>query len=93
MSNTTRPSIDRILRREVPRGLPYGFAERVARAAMRSTLARSSWEYLLELTPRTGLALSAVASLLIVYGFSGSGVDVLDAITSYAVLSQPLPLP
>jgi hypothetical protein len=88
-----KQTIDRILRDAWHPELPYGFAERVARAAMTPHSEQGIWDYLLQLTPRTSVALGAIATLLIVFGFTGSGPELLDSVNHYALLSNPFPLP
>ncbi len=88
-----RQTITTILRESAVRQLPMGFAARVAHAAMSQPAVRGIWEYLLELTPRTGLAISAIATILVVMGISGGGPGLVQSITDFVALSNPLPLP
>ena len=85
-------SIEQIMRENFPPALPYGFAERVAHVAMTegtSTL----WDLLLSLTPRAGLAIGAVAVLLLVLGFAGDGPGLIEAVDQYEAFSSLIPLP
>jgi hypothetical protein len=85
-------SIEKILRTGYAPELPYGFAERVAYISM--TEGRSPfWAFLLALSPRTGLAIGAIAMLLIVLGFAGSGPGLFDSIDNYSAFSSILPIP
>lgn len=86
-------SIEKIMQSAYAPELPYGFAERVARAAMDEPEAAAFWDFLLALAPKTGLAFSAVAMLLAVIGFAGSGPGLLESIDQYSALSSFLPLP
>ncbi|MEP7217591.1 MAG: hypothetical protein ABI876_01675 [Bacteroidota bacterium] len=73
-------SIERMMRESYPPNLPYGFAERVASAAM--TEGRSSlWELFLGMTPRVGLAVGALATVLMIFGFVGEGPNLIDAMS------------
>lgn len=85
-------SIEQMLRESFPPGLPYGFAEMVANAAM---MERGStfWDLLLSLTPRAGLAIGAVAVLLLILGFAGDGPGLIDAVDQYEAFSSLIPLP
>jgi hypothetical protein len=86
-------SIEKILQAGYAPELPYGFAERVARAALGEETGSAVWEFLLALTPKTGIALTAVVMLLAVIGFAGSGPGLLDSIDHYGSFSSLLPLP
>jgi hypothetical protein len=86
-------SIEKILQAGYAPELPYGFAERVARTALGNEAGSAFWEFLLTLTPKTGLALTAVAMLLAVIGFAGSGPGLLESIDHYGTFSSFLPLP
>ena len=89
MSDT---SIERMMRESFPPDLPYGFAERVANAAMiegGSTL----WDFLLSLTPRAGIAFGAIAVLLLILGMAGDGPGIIDSVTQYEAFSSIIPLP
>jgi hypothetical protein len=51
------------------------------------------WELIFALTPKTGLALGAVAMLLAVIGFSGSGPGIVESVDNYGAYSTFLNLP
>lgn len=85
-------SIERIMKDAFPPELPYGFAERVASNAM-SQGGSSIWELLLNLTPRAGLAFGAVATLLLILGFTGDGPGLVDSIAQYSSLSSIISIP
>jgi hypothetical protein len=86
-------SIEKILQANYAPELPYGFAERVARSAMAQPQGSQFWELLFALTPKTGLALGAVAMLLAVVGFSGSGPGIVESVNNYGAYSTLLPMP
>ena len=86
-------SIEKILQTSYVPELPYGFAGRVARTAMAQVEGSAFWEFLLALSPKTGLAFGAVAMLLIVIGFAGSGPGLFESIDHYGTFSSLLPLP
>lgn len=86
-------SIEKIMKEAFPSELPYGFAERVARNAMRTEQKASIWDLMLGLTPRAGLALGAVAVVLAVLGFAGDGPSMLDAASNYDAYSNFISLP
>ncbi len=87
-------SIEKILRESFTPSLPYGFAERVAQAAMAPETDGewSLWDSLAFLSPKVEIALGAVAALLTVLSVAGSGPGVLDAMEGYAVLNNLVPL-
>jgi hypothetical protein len=85
-------SIEQILKNAFPQELPYGFAERVARAAMAQG-ERAIWDLLLNLTPRAGIAIGAVATLLLLLGLLGEGPGLFESITEYNSFSSLIPLP
>jgi hypothetical protein len=85
-------NVEKILRDLYPPELPYGFAERTARAAMEPGNG-PFWDLLLGLTPRAGIAIGAVATVLVVLGFVGSGPGVLEAVDQYAQIGSILSLP
>jgi len=84
-------SINRILRESYVPELPYGFAERVAREIMEQPERASVWDLLLAFSPRTSLAVGAIATLLLVLGFVGSGPGIVEAIDQYSALSSLIP--
>lgn len=83
---------EQLLRQLYPPELPYGFAERTARAAMESG-SSAFWDLLLGLTPRAGMAIGAVATALILLGFAGSGPGLFDALDQYSHLGSIVSLP
>lgn len=83
---------DKLLRDAFRPELPYGFAERAASAAM-DPAAGSLWEILLSLTPRAGVAIGAVATVLVLFGFAGSGPGLVESIDKYAQIGSILTLP
>jgi len=90
----TDDSIDRLLKSTLVRGLPLGFPERVADAAM--GLAGSGvqlWDVLLRLGPRLGIAVGAVAAVLLAIALSGDGPTVFEAVQDYASVSTFLSMP
>lgn len=86
-------SIEKIMRDAFPPELPYGFAERVARMAMSQEETSTVWDFLLRLSPRAGLALGAVAALLMVLGFSGEGPGIVESVQNYDTYSNFIALP
>ncbi len=94
-SELSRPSIDSILRSEIPRGLPIGFAERMADLAM-SAPARdrlSIWDLLLQLSPRVGIAAGVIATLLLVFALTGEGPTMFEAMGDYATVETIISIP
>lgn len=85
-------NLDKLLREVYPPELPLGFAERTARAAMEPAEG-PFWAMLLEITPRAGMAIGAVATILVIAGFVGGGPGLLDALGQYAAVDSILSLP
>ncbi len=85
-------SIERMLRENFPPSIPYGFAERVANAAMAEG-SLTLWDLLLGLTPRAGIAFGAVVILLLILGFAGDGPGIIDSVAQYETFSSIIPLP
>ena len=85
-------NLDKLLREVYPPELPYAFAERVERAALEPANG-AFWEILLGLTPRAGLAIGALATVLVVVGFAGGGPGIVEAIGRYAEVGSLLALP
>lgn len=86
-------SIERVMRQEFPSELPYGFAERVARAVLGERATATVWDFLLRLTPSTGLALGGAVAVLLIMSFTGSGPGVLESVTHYDSYSTFISLP
>ncbi len=89
----SKESIDRILREAYVPNLPYGFAERVAREIMggEQGMGLSIWDLLLSISPKAGLAVGAVVTILLILGFTGSGPGIVESIDQYSSLSSLLP--
>jgi hypothetical protein len=85
-------SIERIMKEAFPPELPYGFAERVAYNAMIRGSA-SVWDLFLSLTPRASIAIGAIATILLVLGFTGDGPGLFDSIAQYNSLSSFFSVP
>lgn len=83
---TTR--IEQLVRDWYAPELPYGFAERTAARIMASEQPERIWEMLLGLTPRAGLAIGALATLLAVLGYAGTGPGLVDAFEDLASIEQ-----
>jgi hypothetical protein len=85
-------SIDRIMKEAFPPELPYGFAERVAYTAMNAA-GGTVWDLFLRLTPRASIAIGAIATLLLVLGFTGDGPGLVESIAQYDSLSSFFTIP
>lgn len=83
--------IDDLIRNEYDRSLPLGFAERVAALAMERSQ-NLLWELLSQFTPRFGVALSAVALVLFLFGVVGEGPGLVESIANYSSLTEFFPL-
>lgn len=93
--NMSRDSIDSILRSEIPRGLPIGFAERMADLVM-SAPSRdrlSIWDLLLQMSPRVGIAAGVVATALLLFALAGEGPSMFEALTDYATVETIISIP
>ena len=92
MNNSPQNTVDKVLRESYAPELPYGFAERVARAAMAEVHA-SFLSIILSWTPQTTLAMGTAAIALFVFGMTGSGPNVFESISNYASLSNVFQVP
>lgn len=86
-------SIEKIMREAFPTELPYGFAERVAFNALRQGSGSSIWDLLLNLSPRVSMAFGAVTILILAFGLTGDGPNVVDAMANYETYSNFISLP
>lgn len=83
---------EKILRESFPPELPYGFAERTVLAVFGREEGRF-WDVLLAMSPRTGLAIGAIATALVVLSFAGSAPGIIEAIDHYAQAGGLVALP
>jgi hypothetical protein len=81
-----------MMKEAFPPELPYGFAERVA-YSVTSKGGATIWDFLLNLTPRTSLALGAIATILLLFGLTGDGPGLFDSVTQYNSLSSFFSIP
>lgn len=84
-------SIDRILRQSLSLGLPIGFAERVAARAING--GAEGWDFLLRFSPRVGMAVAVVATILFLLTLSSGGPSMLEAVQDYAGVDSFLSVP
>lgn len=88
-------SIDTILGGVLHRGLPTGFAERMADLAMGVTpeARYSIWDMLVRLSPRFTIAAGVIATAVLFLALSGDGPTMFQAISQYATVESYFPLP
>ena len=84
-------SLDRLIRDEIDRSLPLGFAERVAVIAM-TTDPNPFWSLLLRLSGRATIALTGVSAVLLAIGLLGDGPGLIEAVNDYVASFDPLAL-